>query len=192
MSDFYIFAGINGAGKSTLYSNELIENNTLSKSKRINADEIARRNNWSWRKKGSNIKAMRIEISEIKYCLQNKQSFNLETTLSGSSKYFFNLITKAKNNGFKVHLYYVGLSSVYLALDRVKARVKKGGHGVDENLIYSRYPNSLKNLYELIDKFDEVKVYDNSLFFSRIYWRDGSVELEKANDIPDWFKPAFL
>ncbi|MBN6050094.1 ATPase [Lactobacillus helveticus] len=68
---------------------------------------------------------MRIEISEIKYCLQNKQSFNLETTLNGSSKYFFNLITKAKNNGFKVHLYYVGLSSVYLALDRVKARVKK-------------------------------------------------------------------
>ncbi|MCO0807883.1 hypothetical protein QFX17_08510 [Lactobacillus helveticus] len=63
---------------------------------------------------------------------------------------------------------------------------------MDENLIYSRYPNSLKNLYELIDKFDEVKVYDNSLFFSRIYWRDGSVELEKANDIPDWFKPAFL
>ncbi|NRO04658.1 hypothetical protein IMAU10031_01440 [Lactobacillus helveticus] len=51
--------------------------------------------------------------------------FNLETTLNGSSKYFFNLITKAKNNGFKVHLYYVGLSSVYLALDRVKARVKK-------------------------------------------------------------------
>ena len=47
MSDFYIFAVINGAGKSTLYSNELIENNTLSKSKRINADEIARRNNWS-------------------------------------------------------------------------------------------------------------------------------------------------
>jgi hypothetical protein len=56
MPDFYLFAGVNGAGKSTLYSNELLEDNKLSQSYRINADEIARAHNWDWRKPGTDIK----------------------------------------------------------------------------------------------------------------------------------------
>lgn len=190
MPDFYLFAGVNGAGKSTLYSNELLEDNKLSQSYRINADEIARAHNWDWRKPGTDIKAMKIELLEIKASINDGKSFNLETTLSGSSKYFSNLIENAKNNGFTVHLYYIGVSSVYTALDRIKSRVEKGGHGVDTSLVFKRYPTSLKNLYKLINEFDEVKIYDNSSKFFRIYWKDKTTILDKSSNMPDWFKPA--
>ncbi|WP_270262563.1 hypothetical protein [Lactobacillus panisapium] len=45
--DLYMFAGVNGAGKSTLYSSiAASERPKIKRSRRANADEIARENHW--------------------------------------------------------------------------------------------------------------------------------------------------
>ncbi|CAM2945756.1 hypothetical protein [Helicobacter burdigaliensis] len=95
-----------------------------------------------------------------------KQSFNQEITLSG--KGIFKLFKKAKEKKFKIILYYVGLESVKLAKERVKIRVKKGGHNVKDEIIEKRYYTSLVNLKIAIHLCDEVYIYDNSQDFKLI------------------------
>ena len=57
---------------------------------------------------------------------------------------------------------YVSLDSADKAVYRVASRVTKGGHGVDESDIRRRYESSLRNLEELSDSVDSLKIFDNS------------------------------
>lgn len=77
--DLFMFAGINGAGKSTLYTSGIQEYPNLSKSIRVNADEIARDNHWDWHNQALAIKAMRIEIKRINECILQEKSFNKDS-----------------------------------------------------------------------------------------------------------------
>ena len=45
----------------------------------------------------------------------------------------------AKENGFYVRLNYIGFDKVSINLDRVKARVKTGGHFIAEDIVKYRY-----------------------------------------------------
>lgn len=78
----------------------------------------------------------------------------------------------AKEQGYVTELVYVGLESATLARKRVKIRVKKGGHGVDAELVNSRYKKSLNNLMVLINEFDIVHLYDNTKMFNEIYYKN--------------------
>ncbi|WEV39973.1 zeta toxin family protein [Lactobacillus sp. ESL0684] len=169
--DLYIFAGINGAGKSSLYS---ASTSKIKKSKRANADEIARDNHWDWHDQSKNFKAMRLEVDRIYSFIENHQSFNMETTFASSKNSYLKILNKAKDQGFITHLLYVGLGSPQLAKERVQARVVKGGHGIPDKVIERRYPKSLKTLSEIISYFDTVEIYDNTYKFERIYKRDGN------------------
>ncbi|KRL32672.1 hypothetical protein FD20_GL002495 [Liquorilactobacillus uvarum DSM 19971] len=80
---YIIVAGINGAGKSTLYDTLPI---LFDKTKRINADEILRQMGGDWHKDSDNLKAMREEIKQLHYSLDNRQSIHVETTLAGRVK----------------------------------------------------------------------------------------------------------
>jgi len=40
--------------------------------------------------------------------------------------------------------------------------MKKGGHGVENDIIRSRFDKSLKNLIEILPFCDDVNIYDNS------------------------------
>lgn len=129
---YIIVAGINGAGKSTLYDTFPI---LFDKTKRINADEILRQMGGDWHKDSDNLKAMREEIKQLHYSLDNRQSIHVETTLAGRGKAQLNLIDKAHENGFEVTLLYVALRDENLAIKRVEDRVQKGGHGVPSEII---------------------------------------------------------
>ena len=60
-------------------------------------------------------------------------------------------------------LLFLWLRNVELAIERVKLRVKKGGHNIPVNVIERRYKNGIKNLFEIyIPLCDEVIVVDNS------------------------------
>ncbi|WP_308556767.1 zeta toxin family protein [uncultured Lactobacillus sp.] len=101
-----MYAGVNGAGKSTLYlDNQYKYKDTV----RINADEIARDNDWDWRDPRTNIKAMLLEIKILKQNLKDGKDISLETTFAGSEKSATRLIDRIKANGYKIHLLYVGL-----------------------------------------------------------------------------------
>ena len=165
----YIFAGINGAGESTLYTSTTDQD--IKTSKRANADEIARDNLWDWHNQSNNLKAMRIELKRICSFIDTKQSFNMETTFASSKNSYLRILKEAKKQGFTTHLLYIGVESSALAKTRVKSRVRKGGHGVPDEIIDRRYPKSFANLEYLISHFDIVDIFDNSYTYKHIYRR---------------------
>ena len=148
------FAGCNGAGKSTLRDDIL-----KSKYPFIDADFIAKQVNFS-HLPNADIAAGREAIRRFRYYLQEKQSFSIETTLSGVSA--LNNMQKAKDAGFEVHLYYCGLANVELNIARVADRVAMGGHNIPEDTIRRRYVESLKNLKIAMGLADKYDIFDNS------------------------------
>ena len=72
------------------------------------------------------------------------------------------MAVRAKAAGFNVMGYLVGTSSVEINIDRVRARVKKGGHDVPEEDQRRRYPRTLANMEKLLPLLDLAIVFDNS------------------------------
>jgi len=113
--------------------------------------------------------------------------FTVETVMSHPSKLDF--MREARQKGFKVYLYYVATSSPEINIGRVATRVKKGGHGVEEEKIVSRYYRSLGYLREAVLLSDRAYLFDNST--SAYKWVaefDGQTsELEfKVDEMPAW------
>ncbi|MCR5524407.1 MAG: zeta toxin family protein [Lactobacillus sp.] len=187
MKNLYIVAGINGAGKSTLYETD---QDLFKNSKRINADEIAKKNNWDWRDSTSNYKALMKVHSELKHAMQLGQSINIETTLASSVKSYRRLLERAKNKNYTVNLIYIGLDSDNLAVKRVNHRVRIGGHGVPERTIKIRYKKSVDHLSQLIYLFDNVRIYNNTDKFEVLYIREGKRTIIKSKKNIKWAKKA--
>ena len=181
---FYIFAGVNGSGKSTLYKTNFLNQN-IKNSIRINTDEIVY-SFGDWKSSIDQIKAGKIAIQLRNKCFLEEKSFNEETTLTG--KTILKIIDKAKNLGYKIHLYYIGIGNPEIAKERVKNRIARGGHGISSNLIEKRYYESLQNLEKIIYQCDSIEIYDNSKKFIRIFYYEDNQVFE--NDIAkvNWIK----
>ena len=159
---YTIFAGINGAGKTSIY-NLLDDKEDLGV--RINADEIAREIG-DWHDETVQLKAARIAVGKINECINNRVSFNQETTMSGTG--IIRTMRKAKANGFTIKMYYIFVDSIDTAKQRVRDRVAKGGHGIPEELIELRYAKTFERLKEAIPLCDNVTIYNNEVMFKNI------------------------
>ena len=178
---YTIFAGVNGAGKSTFHK---ILNNDFGI--RINLDEIVHdQHNNAWNNTKVQMLAARSAVRLIKQCLGGDKSFNQETTLTGHT--IISSISKAKANGFKVVMYYVGLENVELSIERVAKRMVNGGHGIPEEDLCRRYDHSFANLKLALGMCDTVYIYDNSkdnyfgTFAPVAIVKDGKIELLERN-----------
>ncbi|MCR4687238.1 MAG: hypothetical protein K5659_06685 [Lachnospiraceae bacterium] len=97
-------------------------------------------------------------------------------------------ILRAKDFGYEIDMYYVGLNDVELAKKRVHYRVEHGGHGISDEDIERRYYESLDNLKKTIPLCDKVFIYDNSVFFRWIaMYRNGQREWA-SKDKPVWIE----
>jgi predicted ABC-type ATPase len=83
-------------------------------------------------------------LKEIKATLRRRQTFALETTLSG--KTYVRLLQRARRGGYEIELHYLWLSSPDQAIARVRQRVRTGGHDVPRADIRRRFSRSLANL----------------------------------------------
>jgi len=97
----------------------------------------------------------------LRAAIDQARSFTFETTLGGDS--IIAELQRGLKLGREVHVLYVGLSSVDLHIDRVRARVARGGHDVPVAKIRERYSKSLANLITLIGAASTVQVFDNSV-----------------------------
>ncbi|ATV66669.1 ATPase [Fusobacterium pseudoperiodonticum] len=183
---FYLFAGVNGAGKSTLYNSESL-NNDIKNTIRINTDEIVREIG-DWKNNSDQLKAAKIAINLRNECFLYGKSFNEETTLTG--KTILKTIDRAKELGYELQLFYVGVSSTEIAKERIKSRVEKGGHHIENDIVEKRYYESLKNLKEILLKFDKVYLYDNSKKYKNIFSFSNNKILFKDNKSISWAKEA--
>jgi len=159
---YTIIGGINGVGKSTVYS-VLSEKEKADLGHRVNVDDIVA-DMGDWRDIRTQISAGKIAVSRIRDCLNSCESFHQETTLSGRN--IIRTATDAKNRDFYVCLWYIYVDDIVIAKQRVLARVEKGGHGVDEDVIERRAKTSLETLKLLVPMCDEVRVYDNTKAFT--------------------------
>ncbi|WP_429946089.1 zeta toxin family protein [Bibersteinia trehalosi] len=148
------YCGTNGAGKSTLrtFNQDKVEIV-------IDSDNIAMQIN-PLNPRLVDIEAGRKAIELFQFAIKNQISFSMESTLSGRS--ILKRMEFAKENNFKTRLNYIGVDDPDINVERVKARVKAGGHFIDEETIRKRYDISRKNLINAIFINDETLVYDNS------------------------------
>ena len=83
----------------------------------------------------------------------------------------------------------MGLNSVDIAVERVKERIKNGGHGIPEEDIKRRYVESIDNLVKIQELCDRIELFDNTTEFKRIAVYQKGKWKKKFSDIPEWTKP---
>lgn len=181
MKIYTIIAGANGVGKTSLYH---ILKSSDDLGERINIDEIVSEKG-SWMDKLLQIKAGRTAMSLLNKYISNEVTFHQETTLPGNI--ILKQVKKAKEKGFQIRLYYIGVESVEVSLERVKKRVKKGGHGIDEAIIRKRFAAMPERLKEIISYCDTASFYDNTVRFRRLALTKGDVIFDCDMDLPAWF-----
>lgn len=126
----------------------------------VNADEIAK-GLLPFQPEKVAFESGRIMINRINELLKENENFAFETTLS--SKSYQNKIFKAKEKGYTVTLLFFWLKSVQLAKERVKIRVKEGGHNIPNNVIERRYFRGIENLFKIyMPIVDGDYIFDNS------------------------------
>ena len=179
MKKYIIFAGANGVGKSTLYQT----NQQLFDMPRINLDEIVREFG-SWKNQQDVVRAGKIAIKRLKDYMERGISFNQETTLCGRS--IIRNIELAKQKGYYIEMYYVGVDSVVIAKERVNNRVLAGGHGIPEQDIERRYQESLNQLKLMMHLCDILELYDNTEVFAKVARFEQGICIEAKNKLPVW------
>jgi predicted ABC-type ATPase len=153
----YVIAGCNGAGKTTFARQFLpYEVKCL---RFLNADEIARGLSPLKPDAGA-VKAARLLLEELKLNLSRKQTFALESTLSG--KTYIRLFREALELGYEIEVHYLWLAKPSQAVSRVRKRIKLGGHAVPEADIRRRFIRSRQHLVlEYLPLATRWSIWDN-------------------------------
>ncbi len=129
--------------------------------------------------------------------LKARKKFSFETVFSHRSKVAF--MKRAVKAGYKVYLYFVATNSPEINIDRVRTRVKLGGHDVPRRKIKERYHRSLLQLLPGIQASYHAFLFDNSgdkptMFGEMKKMPNGTTWrwFGEPGSIPDWFVRAYL
>ncbi|MEE6175895.1 AAA family ATPase [Mycobacterium sp. 050134] len=158
-AQIHVLAGVNGAGKSSIIG-ATIRNNG---GEYYNPDEAARQimaANPALSQTQANAAAWDQGRKLLQKAIDQGLDFTLETTLGGNT--MPRLLAEAADRGIEVRVLYVGLHSADAHIERVRQRVRAGGHDIADADIRRRYRHSLINLVKLLPVLTELRVYDNS------------------------------
>jgi predicted ABC-type ATPase len=151
-----LVVGPNGAGKSTFVALTLAP--LLPGSVFVNADEIARQR-WPDDPAVHAYDAAQVAADTRSKLIELGRSFIAETVFSHESK--LDLVQSAHAAGYIVVLHVLRVPED-LAVERVKHRVRAGGHDVPETKIRERHRRLWALVAEAISRSDTATVYDNS------------------------------
>ncbi len=176
--NLYIIAGANGSGKTTFvrkflpyYTDCLNFVNTdliASGLSPFSPDSLA-------------IKAGKIMLDQIRDFANKGQDFAFETTLAG--KTYIGLLKDMKNKGYQIHLFFLWVHDVDLALRRIADRVRMGGHDVPAESVRRRFEKGLHNLFHVYRPLlDSLIMFDNSTDEPRIIAHEKNGILTVIND----------
>ncbi len=150
MPTLHVVAGPNGCGKSTL-----TRTSSFSGVEIIDPDAIAR-----GVASGSPAHAGREALRRRQAALAAGRSHLLETTLAGSG--ILRHMAAARQEGWRIVLYYVSVASPDQALKRIRNRVALGGHDIPESDARRRFGRSHGNLPVAMALADLAVLYDNT------------------------------
>lgn len=153
-----VIAGPNGAGKTTFARRYLPAKARVIHF--VNADLIAAGLS-PLKPELAAIAAARMVLSEIDRLAKARADFAFESTLSGLT--YVRRLESWRREGYRVEIVYLRLKSSQLALRRVAARVRQGGHDVPRADVLRRYSRGWKN-FQLIYRplADSWAIYENS------------------------------
>ncbi|MEO5917455.1 MAG: AAA family ATPase [Luteolibacter sp.] len=152
-----VLCGPNGAGKSTFFE-------IMLKSRGfpfVNADMIAAEK-FGTEAATHALTAAKLADAERRRLISEKTSFIMETVLSDSGGNKLAFFRDARNAGYFLEVFFIGLDSPETSAARVRARADSGGHDVPLDRINARYPRTLSNLRGLCDFADSLTIFDNS------------------------------
>jgi predicted ABC-type ATPase len=154
----YIIGGCNGAGKTTFARDFLSPEIRL-----MNADEIARGLS-PFNPSLVGTRAGRLLLEEVHRALRRRETFALESTLSGRT--YIHLLERARTSGYEVELHYLLLATEQLALNRVAYRARvMGGHSVPKEDVIRRFRRSRENVREhYLPRADRWSIWDNTCY----------------------------
>jgi len=138
----YLIGGPNGAGKTT-FAREFLPHEAACL-KFLNSDEIARGLS-PFDSSAGQLQAGRILLENLKRNIENKESFALESTLSG--KTYIKYLQQAKSAGYEIRLYFLWLPNAEESYQRVLGRVQEGGHPVSQEDVFRRYPRIMNLIF---------------------------------------------
>jgi predicted ABC-type ATPase len=153
-----LIAWPNGAGKTTFAREYLL--NDAGVIHFVNADLLAAGLS-PLRPELAALGAGRLVLVELDRLAKARLDFAFESTLSGLA--YLNRIRRWKAAGYRIEIVFLCLASPQLALRRIAARVKQGGHDVLRADVLRRFDRGWENFvaaYRL--QADAWTVYDNS------------------------------
>ena len=126
----------------------------------MNSDEFAKHLS-PFAPESAYITASRLMLKKVKYLFDRREDFCIETTLATRS--LLKMTRSAQNMGYYVTVLYFWLNSPDIAVQRVAARVKAGGHNIPEETIRRRYSMGLNYLFHnYMQSCDKWILADNS------------------------------
>ena len=158
MKEYILIAGVNGTGKSSFRG--VLEGQDAPLGHIVDPDLIAKQNNFN------EISAGKQAVREIQNCLKNSETVTQETTLS--SHQVRKTIMKAKVQGYRITMYYIGLNTKYESIYRIANRVRKGGHDIPPDDVIRRFAHRFEALDRIVPLCDTVVFYDNENGFVKV------------------------
>ena len=153
-----VIAGPNGSGKTTFARDFLPDGAGVVHF--INADLIASGLS-PLDPKLAAVAAGRLVLAEMKRLAALRVDFAFESTLSGLG--YVRHLQSWKAAGYRVEIVYLRLASPKVALRRVAARVRQGGHDVPREDVERRFVRGWENFQHAYRPLaDAWAVYDNS------------------------------
>ena len=175
MKLYTIIGGVNGCGKSSLTGALKAERSDLGLL--IDVDKLAAQ-------LGSPVEGGKAAVRKIDECLEKGISFTQETTLSGARTE--RTIRRAKERGYTIRLYYIGLDTMEESLGRIANRVAKGGHDIPKADVERRFSTRFADVLRVLPYCDEARFFDNDNGFVEVAeYRNGELTPRVSNP-PRW------
>lgn len=153
-----VIAGPNGAGKTTFARRFLPSEASVLNF--VNADLIAAGLS-PIRPELAAIEAARLFLAEIDRLAQARADFAFESTLAGRKH--ASRLRAWKRAGYEIQIIFLKLDSPELALRRIAARVRQGGHDIPHRDVLRRFQRSWHNFLGTYRGLaDSWSIYDNS------------------------------
>jgi predicted ABC-type ATPase len=158
---FWIIAGPNGCGKSTAYGHGdvmgldgsvWIINPDLLTARLKEAEGLDLL--------AANLAAVQRIEAWLDKSIEVHQTIGVETVLS-SPKYR-RLVDKAKAHNFEICFVFIYVENIEIQLERIRARVAKGGHDVPPDKVRERRERSFDQMPWFFGKADRAWILDNS------------------------------
>ena len=178
MKVYTIVGGVNGTGKSSLTG--VLRTQTTDMGIIIDVDKITATGNLTALEGG------RVALRRIRECLDKGISFTQETTLSGRKTEL--TAAEAKEKGYFIRLYYVGLDTPEECIARIENRVRHGGHSIRDDDVYRRFDGRWEAVAKVLPYCDEARFFDNDNGFVEVAEYVNGELILKGELRPEWVK----